>query len=142
LITTEISGRDLQFLTQAMENGLVQLYLGELAREKAEAEQVKKVAELLSATQEEENKRLARLASLKGINLAAAQSSAKKAVDERLGKLSGRNSTKPCSMNSSLPISALSLPTKLPPAHRIRRSALCGARACRWQKRNCSSRTR
>jgi predicted outer membrane protein len=72
-----------------MENGLVQLYLGELAREKAEAEQVKKVADLLSATQEEENKRLMRLASMKGINLSVAQSSAKKTVDARLGKLSG-----------------------------------------------------
>jgi putative membrane protein len=89
IISSEIGGRDLQFLSAALEHGRVQLYLGELAKNKADTEQVKAVGDVLSSTQMEENKKLVRLAMMKGVTLPSAEPVGKKAVDAKLGKLTG-----------------------------------------------------
>jgi predicted outer membrane protein len=89
LITSELGGRDLTFLTNAIEHGKTQLYLGELARTKATSEQVKAVGEALASTQAEENRKLIRLGAMKGVNLSSEPPHAKKGLDARLEKLSG-----------------------------------------------------
>lgn len=89
LITTEVGGRDLTFLTNAVEHGRVQLYLGDLAKTKATTEQVKAVGEVLFSTQEEENKKLTRLAAMKGITIVSADAAGKKGLSEKLGPLTG-----------------------------------------------------
>ena len=86
---SELRDRDLQFLAAAMESGELQLYLGELAKAKAETDQVKAVGDVLASTQMEENKKLANLASLKGIPLLNTEPAGKTAVASRLGKLNG-----------------------------------------------------
>jgi predicted outer membrane protein len=89
LITSELGGRDLTFLTNAIEHGKTQLYLGELARTKATSEQVKAVGEALASTQAEENRKLIQLGAMKGVNLSSEPPHAKKALDARLEKLTG-----------------------------------------------------
>lgn len=89
LITSDLGGRDLQFLSSAFEQGQIQLYLGELAKTRAGTEQVKAVGEVLSSTQAEENKKVARLAAMKGISLIPGESAGQKALETKLGKLTG-----------------------------------------------------
>ena len=89
LITSDLGGRDLRFLTDAIEHGKTQLYLGELARTKATSDQVKAVGEALASTQAEENRKLVRLGAMKGVNLSADEPHGKKALEARLAKLSG-----------------------------------------------------
>jgi putative membrane protein len=87
--SSELRARDFQFLAAAMESGELQLYLGELAKAKAETDQVKAVGDVLASTQVEENKKLANLASLKGIPLLSTEPAGKTAVAARLDKLNG-----------------------------------------------------
>src|SRR5687767_7189299 len=47
LITTELNGRDIQALNSAIETGLLQAYLGELAKAKAATDDVKQLGTLL-----------------------------------------------------------------------------------------------
>jgi putative membrane protein len=89
IISSEIGGRDLQFLSAALEHGRVQLYLGELAKNKADTEQIKAVGEVISDAQMEENKKLVRLATMKGVTLPSVEPIGKKAVEAKLGKLTG-----------------------------------------------------
>jgi len=86
---SKIGQRELQFLRGAMEQGRLQLYLGELARTKADTEEVKALGNVLASTQLEENKKVARLATLKRVSLRNSEPAGKKAVDARLRKLSG-----------------------------------------------------
>jgi predicted outer membrane protein len=68
LISSEIGGLDLRFLREATVAGLLQGYLGELAKTKGSTEQVRKVGETLAATPEE-NTLLAQLAARKGVSV-------------------------------------------------------------------------
>jgi putative membrane protein len=86
---SKIGQRELQFLRGVMEQGRLQLYLGELARTKADTEEVKALGNVLASTQLEENKKVARLATLKRVSLRNSEPAGKKAVDARLRKLSG-----------------------------------------------------
>ncbi len=89
LISSDISGRDLLFLTSAIENGRVQLYLGDLAKTRAATEQVKAMGDVLSSTQADENKKLSRLAGMKGITIPEAEPAAKKSLAKKLESLTG-----------------------------------------------------
>ena len=89
LITSEMAGRDIAFFKNAMEAGQLQAYLGELAKTKGDAEQVKKVGETFSSTQVEENKQIGRLAALKGVPLDTASPAGQKQLAEELEPLSG-----------------------------------------------------
>lgn len=84
-----IGGPDLQFLFSAIEEGNLQLFLGELARTKAETNQVRALGDVLSSTQREENEKLLRLATMKGVTMRDAEPSGKKAVAAKLEKLNG-----------------------------------------------------
>lgn len=67
LITTAIGGLDLRFLRDATLAGLLQSYLGDLAKSKGEAEQVKRIGDTFTETSAEESMQLQRLASRKGV---------------------------------------------------------------------------
>lgn len=67
LISSAISGLDFRFLRDATLAGLLQAYLGELAKAKGVAEQVRRMGDTFTATQAEESLQLQRLASRKGV---------------------------------------------------------------------------
>ena len=69
LISSAITGLDFRFLRDATLAGLLQSYLGELAKAKGAAEQVRRVGETFTATQAEESLQLQRLASRKGVTV-------------------------------------------------------------------------
>ena len=96
VFSTDLGGKDLLFLTAALEHGQVQQYLGELAKTRAGTEQVKAVGEVLASTQTEENKKLARLAAMKGVTLGGNEAAGKKALAQKLEKLTGPKFDKAC----------------------------------------------
>jgi len=90
LLTTDLDGRDLQFLTGAVENGQIQLWLGQQAKEKGEADQVKAIGETLAATQDAENRFVGKLAASKGLPVTpAASAAAQKKIAGQLGGATG-----------------------------------------------------
>lgn len=89
LISSEMSGTDLQFFTSAAEAGRIQIYLVGLLRDKAESEQIKGLGTALIGTQEEENKQVSRLAMLKGWTISTEPTPAQKAVGAALEKQTG-----------------------------------------------------
>ncbi len=89
LVSSDISGRELLFLTSAIEHGRVQLYLGELAKTRASTEQVKAMGEVLSSTQADENGKIARLAKMNGITISDGEPAAQKALAKKFEKLTG-----------------------------------------------------
>ena len=89
LVTTSIGGRDLRFLTDALEYGLEQVFLTGLAQKQAHGERVKAIAGVLAETQQEENAKIARLAASKGVTLNAQEAAAQKALARKFAKLKG-----------------------------------------------------
>ncbi len=67
LLSSDIGGLDLRFLRNASEAGLLQAYLGELAKSKGQTEHVRKLGATLASTQAEENEQLGMLAARKGV---------------------------------------------------------------------------
>lgn len=91
LITSEMSGSDLQFFTNVAEAGRLQAYLVELLTTKAESEQIKALGSALASTQEQENKQITRLAGLKGWKVSTEPTPAQKALGAALDKETGSN---------------------------------------------------
>jgi predicted outer membrane protein len=89
LITTKLSGRDLDFFESLLGTGQLQALLGELVKSKAESPLVKSVGTILASTQTEENKQISRLATLNGLALSAAAAGAQRQTSAVLEKLSG-----------------------------------------------------
>ena len=91
LISTDLGGKDVQFLASIYELGAMQTWLGTQAKTRAEADKVKAVGDALLTTQTEENDLLQRLAKSKGITLPAnAMSAAKeKQLETQYAKLTG-----------------------------------------------------
>jgi len=96
IISTDLSGRDLQFFTSSIEAGLLVAALGELAKTRAEAGVIKDVGSALAHTQTDENRQLVRLASLKGVTLSTAAPARQAALTADLEKLAGSNFDKGC----------------------------------------------
>ncbi len=96
LITTDLGGRDLQFLTTAVENGLMVAAFGNLAKTRAESGAIKDVGSALANTQADENKQLIRLAALKGVTLSTAPPAVEAKLSEELDKLTGSAFDKAC----------------------------------------------
>lgn len=89
LFTLELDGRDLRFLTDALELGAQQTFLYELAASRVESEQLKGLANVLQQTQATENQMLVRLAESKGIYFNKTETAARKALTRKLAKLTG-----------------------------------------------------
>ena len=96
IITTDIGGRDLQFLTTAVENGVMIAAFGQLAKTRAESGAIKDVGSALANTQADENKQLVRLAALKGVTLSTEPPEVQAKLTEELDKLTGSNFDKAC----------------------------------------------
>src|SRR5262245_35074237 len=67
LITSDLGGRELAFLTKANEDGVIMHYLSDLAKTRGESESVRELGESFAAAQEEETNRLIELAAGKGL---------------------------------------------------------------------------
>ena len=91
LISSEMSGRDLEFFTKAVDAGREQAYFIELLKTRASSGDIKALAEALATTQDEENQHIARLAALKGWNVSFEPTSAQKKAGAELDKLTGSN---------------------------------------------------
>jgi putative membrane protein len=89
LISSEMSGKDLQFFSSAVEAGRLQAYLVGLLQSKADSEQIKAVGAAFAATQEQENKQLSRLAALRGWTISSEPTAAQKIAGAELEKLTG-----------------------------------------------------
>jgi len=91
LISSEMSGSDLELLTTAVDAGREQAYFIDLLRTKANSDQLKTLAETLSSAQDEENKHLITLAAKKGWNVSMEPTAALKKVGAQLDKLKDSN---------------------------------------------------
>jgi len=91
LISSEMSGRDLEFFTDAVDAGREQAFYIGLLKAKASSDQIKSLADALEATQEEENSHIARLAALKGWHVSLEPTPAQKKSGDEIEKLSGSN---------------------------------------------------
>ena len=86
--TTSIGGKDLRFLSDAIEYGLGQVFLGGLATGNAQSDRVKALANILSQTQREENSKLSRLAALKEVSLGDREAAAQEIFTRKFSKMS------------------------------------------------------
>ena len=87
IYTTSIGGKDLRFLSDAIEYGLGQVFLASLATSNAQSDRVKALANVLSQTQREENSKLSRLAALKEVALGDREAAAQESYTRKFSKL-------------------------------------------------------
>jgi hypothetical protein len=86
-----MSGRDLEFFTKAVDAGREQAYFVEMLKKSASSDQIKKLADALTATQNEENMHIGKLASQKGWSVSLEPTASLKKAGEEIAKLSGSN---------------------------------------------------
>lgn len=86
--STSIGGKDLRFLSEAIEYGLGQVFLASLANRSAQSDRVKALAHVLSQTQREENSKLSRLAALKEVSLGDREAAAQETFTRKFAKMS------------------------------------------------------
>lgn len=91
IISSEMSGRDLEFFTKAVDAGREQAYFVEMLKKSASSDQIKKLADALTATQNEENMHIAKLASQKGWTVSLEPTPSLKKAGAEIAKLSGSN---------------------------------------------------
>ena len=91
LINSDMSGRDLEFLTTVVNSGRAQAYYIDLLHTSASSDEIKKLAENLGIAQEDENKRIASLAAKKGWNVSMAPTPNLKKAGADLEKLQSSN---------------------------------------------------
>jgi len=96
LLTTDMSGSDLEFLNTAAEEGLGQAALGDLASKRADAGPIKTLGEALSKDHATEGEGLKRLAAEKRVSLPATVSPRQKQIDRKLAMLAGEKFNKAC----------------------------------------------
>ncbi|MEO7318826.1 MAG: DUF4142 domain-containing protein [Chthoniobacteraceae bacterium] len=87
IYSTSIGGKDLRFLSDAIEYGLGQVVLANLAASGAQSDRVKALASVLSQTQREENSHLSRLAALKDVALGDREAAAQDGFTRKFSKL-------------------------------------------------------
>jgi len=91
IISSEMTGRDLEFFTKAVDAGREQAFYVGLLKKNASSEIIKKLADALTSTQNEENMHLAKLAGQKGWTVSLEPTTQEKKVGDEIGKLSGSN---------------------------------------------------
>jgi hypothetical protein len=91
IISSEMSGRDLEFFTKAVDAGREQAFYVDLLKKGASSDIIKKLADALTATQNEENMHLTKLAGQKGWTVSLAATPAEKKTGDEIAKLSGSN---------------------------------------------------
>jgi hypothetical protein len=96
LISSDLGGRELSFLTKANENGVLLSYLAELGKTKGAGEQFRAIAELIGSTQQKENDKLIQLAANKGKTFPAQTPESLKKIQAKLEPLNGEELDKAC----------------------------------------------
>jgi predicted outer membrane protein len=91
LINSDMSGRDLEFLTGVVDSGRTQAFVIDLLHSRASSDEIKKLAENLSIAQENENKHVVALAAKKGWNISMDPTPALKKAGTDLEKLEASN---------------------------------------------------
>lgn len=91
IISSEMTGRDLEFFTKAVNAGREQAFYVDLLKKSASSDIIKKLADALTATQNEENMHLAKLAGQKGWTVSLEPTTQEKKVGDEIAKLSGSN---------------------------------------------------
>jgi predicted outer membrane protein len=89
LFNSDLSGKDLQFLMSAAEQGLVQAGLVDLAKAHAQSKEVKEFVETLGKQRADQNEKIKQLADGKGVALSVTLTKQEGAAIEKLGKLKG-----------------------------------------------------
>jgi predicted outer membrane protein len=89
LINSDMSGRDLEFLTDAVNAGRAQAFYLDLLRTRAASDQIKSFADSLTGPQDDENRHLAALAAKKGWKVSMGPTAALKKSGAELEKLPG-----------------------------------------------------
>ncbi len=89
LISSEMSGQDLQFFTSVVEAGRTQVFLIDLLKTKGQSERLKALSAALADAQAQENKQIARLAAAKGWPVSTEPTPVQKAIGARLEKQAG-----------------------------------------------------
>ena len=87
IYATAIGGKDLRFLSDAIEYGLGQVFLASVAASNAQSDRVKALASVLSQTQREENSKLSRLATMKDVSLGDREAAAQDGFTRKFSKL-------------------------------------------------------
>lgn len=91
LISSEMSGRDLEFFTKVSDAGRETAFFVDLLKKSASSDVIKKLADALNAAQSEENMHIGKLASQKGWSLSLQPTAQQKKAGEEISKLSGSN---------------------------------------------------
>lgn len=91
LISSEMSGRDLEFFTKVSDAGRETAYFVDFLKKNASSDVIKKLADALMAAQSEENMHIGKLASQKGWNLSLEPTADQKKAGTEIAKLSGSN---------------------------------------------------
>ena len=89
LISSEMSGRDLEFFTKVSNAGRETAYFVDFLKKNASSDVIKKLADALMAAQSEENLHVTKLASQKGWNLSLEPTTDEKKAAVEIAKLSG-----------------------------------------------------
>ena len=96
LVSGDLGGREMAFLTKANEHGVLMHYLAELAKTKGESPSARELGEQFATAQDEETNRLIELASDKGLSFKAQSPPAIKKIHVRLTPLTGPAFDKAC----------------------------------------------
>ena len=96
IISTEIGGKDLQFMLAASNAGIVQTNLGELAKKRAQNEAVKLLGEAVATGHAATKTELQILASKKGVGVSNTPNREQIALVDNILKLSGEKFEKAC----------------------------------------------
>jgi len=91
LISSEMSGRDLEFFTKVTDAGREVAFFVEILKKSASSGVIKKLADALTAAQAEENMHTAKLASQKGWSVSLVPTPDEKKAGDEIMKLSGSN---------------------------------------------------
>jgi len=89
LISSEMSGQDLQFFTSVVDAGRTQSFLIDLLKTKGKSERLKALSAALADAQAQENKQVARLAAAKGWPVSTEPTPAQRAIGAQLEKQAG-----------------------------------------------------
>lgn len=91
IISSEMTGRDLEFFTKAVDAGREQAFYVDLLKKSASSGIIRKLADALTSTQNEENMHLAKLAGQKGWTVSLEATPEEKKTGDEIAKLSGSN---------------------------------------------------
>ena len=89
LLTSDLGGRELTFLTKANEHGVLMNFLADLAKTKGDSKSVRDLGGILATAQDGENSRFIQIAAGLGLHFKAQTPAAMKRLHAKLDPLTG-----------------------------------------------------